>query len=105
MDKIAVGMADFKSSKTVLTNLLEAEADPQVKTLIIQEVVHKIIIKTEAVEVHFYVGERYYKQKLAIAGSRPLPTLVSTMSGAQPQTKDIARRSLFFTGTNQHLNF
>ena len=47
------------------------------KTSIIQKVVHKIVVKTAEVEVYFYVGEKHYKRELAIAGTRPLPSLVT----------------------------
>ena len=58
------------------------------KTLIIQKVVHKIIVKTDEVEVYFYVGEKYYKRELAIAGSRPLPALVSSNRGENTVTPE-----------------
>ncbi|MFZ3229028.1 MAG: hypothetical protein WA160_02395 [Pseudobdellovibrio sp.] len=75
---LAIGIADFNSFKAVMTDLLENEADPVVKTSIIQKVVHKIVVKTEEVEVYFYVGEKHYKRELAIAGSRPLPELATS---------------------------
>lgn len=36
--------------------------------------VHKIIVKSDEVEIYFYVGEKYYKRELAIAGSLALQT-------------------------------
>ncbi|MBL7554219.1 MAG: hypothetical protein JNM24_00235, partial [Bdellovibrionaceae bacterium] len=80
---IAVGMADFNQFKAVIKDLLENENDPAVKTTIIQKMVHKIIVKSDEVEIFFYVGEKYYKRELAIAGSRILPTAVTdTLSSA-----------------------
>ncbi len=68
-EKVAVSIDDFTVFKLAIEDLLENEADPKVKTAIIQKVVHKIIIKNEIVEVYFYVGEKHYKRELAIASS------------------------------------
>lgn len=76
MENIAVGMADFKEFKAVIVDLLENENDPVIKTGIIQKIVHKIIVKSDEVEIFFYVGEKHYKRELAIAGSRFLPIAV-----------------------------
>ncbi len=84
-ENVAVGIADFNQFKAVVVDLLENENDPVVKTAIIQKMVHKIIVKTEEVEIFFYVGEKYYKRELAIAGSRILPTAV----GGDGINKDI----------------
>ena len=75
-ENVAVGMADFNQFKAVIVDLLENENDPVVKTAIIQKMVHKIIVKKDEVEIFFYVGEKYYKRELAIAGSRILPIAV-----------------------------
>jgi hypothetical protein len=76
-ENTAVGMTDFNQFKAVIVDLLENESDPVVKTMIIQKLVHKIIVKSEEVEIFFYVGEKHYKRELAIAGSRILPTAVT----------------------------
>ncbi len=80
-DSVAVGMTDFNSFRVVIQELLENESDPVVKTSIIQKVVDKIIVKTEEIEIYFFVGEKHYKRELAIAGSRPLPVLASSNFG------------------------
>ncbi|HEY8270923.1 MAG TPA: recombinase family protein [Pseudobdellovibrionaceae bacterium] len=67
----AVDIGDFESFRSVIVDLLANEADPKVKTAIIQKVVQKIIIKNEEVEIYFFVGERHYKRELEISGSRP----------------------------------
>ncbi len=105
-DNVAVGMVDFNSFKAVLTDLLENEADPQVKTLIIQKVVHKIVVKTEEVEVYFYVGEKYYKRELAIAGSRPFPALVSSDNGTLAEKRHSSALPVFHGNrpTSEFLN-
>ena len=69
-------MADFNQFKAVIVDLLENENDPVVKAAIIQKMVHKIIVKSDEIEIFFYVGEKYYKRELAIAGSMVLPTAV-----------------------------
>lgn len=74
-ENVAVGMADFNQFKAVIVDLLENENDPVVKTTIIQKMVHKIVVKTDEVEIYFYVGEKYYKRELSIAGSRILPSV------------------------------
>lgn len=82
-ENVAVGMADFNQFKAVIVDLLENENDPVVKTTIIQKMVHKIVVKTDEVEIYFYVGEKYYKRELAIAGSRMLPSVApDTFNGA-----------------------
>lgn len=86
-ENTAVGMTDFNQFKAVIVDLLENESDPVVKTTIIQKLVHKIIVKSDEVEIFFYVGEKYYKRELAIAGSRTLPTAVTdTLKSAITQT-------------------
>ena len=75
-ENVAVGMADFNQFKAVIVDLLENENDPVVKTAIIQKMVHKIILKKDEIKIFFYVGEKYYKRELAIAGSHILPIAV-----------------------------
>jgi hypothetical protein len=69
-------MADFNQFKAVIVDLLENENDPVVKSAIIQKMVHKIIVKSDEIEIFFYVGEKYYKRELAISGSNVLPTAI-----------------------------
>ncbi|MGZ3797109.1 MAG: recombinase family protein, partial [Pseudobdellovibrionaceae bacterium] len=66
-----VSIPDFDVFRATITNLLENEADPKLKTTLIQKVVEKIIIKNEEVEIYFFVGEQHYKRELDISGSRP----------------------------------
>lgn len=75
-ENVAVGMTDFNQFKAVIVDLLENENDPVVKAAIIQKMAHKIIVKSDEIEIFFYVGEKYYKRELAIAGSNVLPTAV-----------------------------
>ena len=75
--RIPVEISDFEIFRKQIKELLENSADPQVKTTIIQKVIHKIIIIKETVEIYFIVGEIHYKRELAIcASSRPHPTLL-----------------------------
>lgn len=99
-ENVAVGMADFNQFKAVIVDLLENENDPVVKTTIIQKMVHKIVVKTDEVEIYFYVGEKYYKRELSIAGSRILPsvapdTLNSALNAATPEKRHTSALPVF----------
>ena len=48
-EKVPVSISDFESFKLIIQDLLENEADPKIKTTIIQKIVHKIVIKNEEV--------------------------------------------------------
>lgn len=75
--RIPVEISDFEIFRNQVKELIENSADPQVKTTIIQKVIHKIIIFKETIEIYFMVGETHYKRELAIlAGSRSHPTLL-----------------------------
>lgn len=99
-ENVAVGMADFNQFKEVIKDLLENENDPVVKTTIIQKMVHKIIVKSDEVEIFFYVGEKYYKRELAIAGSRLTPkavtdTLNCAINATTPEKRHTSALSVF----------
>jgi site-specific DNA recombinase len=68
-EKTPVNVDDYETFRLLIKDLLENEADPNIKTSVIQKVVHKIIVKKDEVEVYFFVGEKHYKRELAIAGS------------------------------------
>lgn len=70
-DKVPICINDYETFRLAIIDLLENEADPQVKTAIIQKIIHKIIINKEEVEIYFFVGEKHYKRELTlIVGSR-----------------------------------
>ena len=120
-EKIAVSIDDFTVFKLAIEDLLENEADPKVKTAIIQKVVHKIIIKNETVEVYFYVGEKHYKRELAIASSlsdalapekrhtNPIPVFhgnpkTSELLFLKPNVFELSDKNFYDTGSNSLKN-
>ncbi|MFN8945519.1 MAG: recombinase family protein [Pseudobdellovibrionaceae bacterium] len=106
-EKVPVSISDFESFKLIIQDLLENEADPKIKTAIIQKVVHKIVIKNEEVEIYFFIGEKHYKRELAIAGSRPLPRLVEATNPNVPEKRHTSPLPVFHGNpkTSDFLNF
>ncbi len=97
-DKTAVNISDFETFRLAVQDLLENEADPQMKTSIIQKVVHKIIIKNEEIEIYFFVGEKHYKRELELSGSRPFKDKLHQISNqidAKPEKRHSSALPVF----------
>ena len=76
-NKNIVSVDNFKLFKQTIKDLLENEANPEIKSQIIQKVVDRIIVKSDMVEIYFFVGESHYKKEINIhnqqgAGSKSL---------------------------------
>ena len=78
--KNIVSVDDFNLFKQTIKDLLENESNPEIKSQIIQKVVDRIIVKSDSIEIYFFIGESHYKKGVRVP-------------------------SLFFTGTRRHLNF
>ncbi len=65
-NKNIVSVDDFNSFKQTIKDLLENESSPEIKSQIIQKVVDRIIVKSDSIEIYFFVGESHYKKEVII---------------------------------------
>lgn len=66
-----VDLKDYESFAASMSMLLAKESDPVVKSLVTQKVVERILVHTEGIEIHFYMGQNYFRRELDNSGSRP----------------------------------
>ena len=57
----------MNSFKQTIKDLLENEASPEIKSQIIQKVVDRITVKSDSIEIYFFVGESHYKKEINIS--------------------------------------
>ena len=93
-DKTAVSIDDFETFRLAVQDLLENDADPQMKTSIIQKVVQKIVIKNEEIEIYFFVGEKHYKRELELSSLRPFKHELNQI-GAKPEKRHSSALPVF----------
>jgi site-specific DNA recombinase len=69
-----IDLKSLSSFTQGLKALLQKEDDPVIKTMIIQKIVEKILVKKDGIEIYFNIGQDYYKRELGLnsgAGSKP----------------------------------
>ncbi len=69
-NKNIVSVDDFNLFKQTIMDLLENEASPEIKSQIIQKVVDRIIVKSDSIEIYFFVGESHYKKEIIISNQQ-----------------------------------
>ncbi len=66
-NKNIVSVDDFNLFKQTIMDLLENESSPEIKSQIIQKVVDRITVKSDSIEIYFFVGESHYKKEINIS--------------------------------------
>lgn len=65
----AVSVEAYDSFLKTLRKILKGEIKEETKTKIISKLIHKVEVGNDKIRVHFFVGENYMKQELALRAS------------------------------------
>jgi site-specific DNA recombinase len=76
-----VDLTDLQKFAGQISALLAQEADPQVKALVIEKVVEKVLVTKTGVEIYFYAGKGHYKRELALEAADSLAAEESSGKG------------------------
>ncbi len=69
-EQTVVDISSLSSFIKTIRELLCNENNPIIKSQIIHKIVSKILVTPDGMEVHFHIGQDYYKRELDLTGSR-----------------------------------
>lgn len=67
--EMPVSLEDLNSYRKTLIALLNDEADPEIRSQLIEKVVRRITVSNDGIEIEFHVGHNHYTRELALSAS------------------------------------